>query len=68
MVSSLPYGIVFGRAFAPWRLCVKSLLPGGRPQRLAVRDDGAKGQRPCKSGTGPDGPVLPELALAPPQL
>src|ERR1017187_2743398 len=33
MVSGLPYGIVLSRAFAPWRLCVKSFLHGGRPQR-----------------------------------
>src|ERR1017187_9260938 len=29
MVSGLRYGIVLGRAFAPWRLCVKSFLPDG---------------------------------------
>jgi hypothetical protein len=29
MVSWLLDGIVLGRAFAPWRLCVKSFLPGG---------------------------------------
>ena len=32
MVSGLRYGIVLGRAFAPWRLCVKSFLPDGRSQ------------------------------------
>jgi hypothetical protein len=37
MVSWLPYEIVLGRAFAPLHLCVKSLLLGGRLQRLAVR-------------------------------
>jgi hypothetical protein len=44
MVSWLPDGIVFGCAFAPLRLCVKTLLPVGRLQRLAGRKD--RGKRP----------------------
>jgi hypothetical protein len=56
--SWLPYGIVFGRAFAPWRLCVISFLPDGRLQSLAVCKDwpdartGAKGQRPTPGRAG----------------
>jgi hypothetical protein len=63
MVSGLPYGIVFGRAFAPWRLCVKSFLPDGRLQCLAVcmvadrkvwpaARTGAKGQGPTHGRAG----------------
>ena len=63
MVSGLPYGIVFGRAFAPWRLCVISFLPDGRLQSLAVcmvadrkvwlaARTGAKGQRPTQVRAG----------------
>ena len=63
MFSWLHYEIVFGRAFAPRRLCVKSFLHGGRLQSLAgcmVADrkvwpdarTGAKGQRPMQGRAG----------------
>jgi hypothetical protein len=35
---------------------------------VTARDDGAKGQPPCKAGPGPDWPALPELGLAHPRL
>jgi hypothetical protein len=40
MVSWLRYGIVLGRAFAPWRLCVKSFLPDGRSQGPGQKANG----------------------------
>ena len=52
IVSRLPYGIVFGRVFAPLRLCVKSFLPGDRLQRLAGRKDRGKRQTAMQGRAG----------------
>ena len=57
MVSGLPYGFVFGRAFAPWRLGVKSFcmmavcMVADRKVWPDART-GAKGQRPPQRRAG----------------
>src|ERR1039458_4061079 len=64
MVSGLPYGIVLGRAFAPLRLCVKRLLPGGP---AAKTDDGAKSRHHRNAGPGPSAAGIQRQGAKPPR-
>jgi hypothetical protein len=55
MVFWLLYGIVFGRAFASLRLCVKSLLHGGRLQRPTMGQKASGHARPGRGQIGQPG-------------
>src|ERR1035441_7425819 len=55
MVFWLLYGIVFGRAFASLRLCVKSLLHGGGLQRRTLGQKASGNARPGGGQIGQPG-------------